>query len=312
MKTSQKVLPTSTDLLIDLERIRGIDSDFRTELRGVFEEGTSAIEIIDDALRCVNGWMHSTHDDHLSVFYYYPHIFESQIDFEIVADFDSPKSGPRYPNASDPQMNPRMVDSVKNQMTFKHALGEVFVEDTDSQENFGKFKLDVRGEDLITHQISTSFEITDNTARNAAYRALQRYKNPIFTGAVTGMPSTLLLEIGDIAIMFAREVQFVNKPFWITGLEIDFTNLTVRISGEIATQVFGKFGVAHPDNDVQATHLWGVEGYIGEEGQERLAFLADDEAQLDNIRWPYDRTYQPRIGKHDKWGNYVEDAFIVS
>ena len=304
--------PPENDLLTNLDAIRQLDVDFRTELRGIFTEGTSAIQVIDDALRCVNGWMYSTHDDHLSLFYYSPFSFGDYDNFDIVADFDSHRSSSRYPNAANPQVQPRMVDSIKNQVVFSHAKGSVFIEDTDSQENFGRFKLDVRGEDLITHQISTGFEISDDTARNASYRALQRYKNPIFRGSVTGIPSTLLLEIGDIPMMFAREVQFVNKPFWVTGIEVDFTALTVTITGELATQIEGKYGIAHPDNDTQAIDLWDNTGFIGDVGEERLAFLADDDAQLDNIRWPFDFSYQAREGIPDRWGNYVEDAFIVS
>ena len=308
---SPDITALETNLLVGLEEIRQLDSDFRTELRGFFEEGTSAIEIIDDALRCVNGWMYSTHDDHLRLFYYTPFAYHKYTNFEIVSDFDSHRSGSRYPNAADPQSEPRMVDSIKNQMVFTHSTGRIFIEDTDSQENFGKFKLDVRGEDLITHDISTGFEITNNTARNAGYRALNRYKDPIFRGSFVGMPSTLLLEIGDIPIVYARDVRFVAQPLWVTGIEVDYTNLTTKITGEIATQVSGKYGEAHPDDDVQSTDLWSADGYIGDDEQERLAFLAHDEQQLDAIKWPHDNTYQPRVGKPDRWDNYVEDAFIV-
>ena len=299
-----------TDLIVNVEDLRSQDLDFRTELRGMFSEGTSAIEVIDDALRAVNGWLYSTHDDHLSIFYYSPYLFGDYGTSEIHTDYDNPRVTARYPNAANPQIEPRVVDSVKNQFSFSYANGEVFIEDSDSQSEFGTFKLDVRGEDLITHSIQSGYEMSENTARNAAYRALHRYKNPIFRGSFTGLPGLLLLEIGDIPIVYSREAQFVNRPFWITGLEIDFVNLTVMITGELATQIIGKFGIAHDDTDPDANEIWGDTGFIGDRGEERLAFVADEEDQLAIIAGLSE--YAPRVGKPDRWGNYVADAFIVA
>ena len=299
-----------TDLIVDIQGLRRQDLDFRTELRGVFSEGTAAIQVIDDALRAVNGWLYSTHDDHLSIFYYSPFSFGDYDTSEIHTDFDNPRVTSRYPNAANPQVEPRVVDSVKNQFSFSFANGEVFVDDADSQENFGRFKLDVRGEDLITHSIQSGYEMSENTARNAAYRALNRYKNPIFRANFTGLPDLLLLEIGDIPIVYSREAQFVNKPFWVTGLEVDFVNLTVMVTGELATQIVGKFGVAHEDDDPSANEIWDITGFIGSRGEERLVFVADEEDQLAILAGLSE--YAPRFGKPDRWGNYVADAFIVA
>ena len=299
-----------TNLLVGLDGIRETDLDFRTELRGSFEEGTSAIQVIDDALRAVNGWMYSTHDDHLSVFIYSPFAFGDYSESEIHTDYDHPRTSIRYPNAANPQIEPRVVDSVKNQIVFNYANGSVFVEDTDSQDNFGFFKLDIRGEDLITHSIQSRYEMSENTARNASYRALQRFKDPIFRGTFVGMPGLLLLEIGDIPIVYSRESQFVNKPFWVTGVEIDFVNLIITITGELATQISGKFGFAHGSDTPIASKIWDSTGFIGEQGEERLAFVADDDEQL--ALFAGADTYSPRVGKPDRWGNFVTDAFIVS
>ena len=304
-----------TPVFTNIQDIRKEDLDFRTELRGIFQEGTSAIEVIDDALRAVNGWLYSTHDDHLSVFFYSPFLFGDYDTTRIQTDFDNPRISSRYPNAADPQVEPRMVDSIKNQMSFQFANGEVFVDDPDSQANFGVFKLDVRGEDLITHQISSGYEMSENTARNASHRALQRYKNPIFRGRFVGMPDLLLLEIGDIPIVYSRESQFVNRPLWVTGIEIDFVNLIIMVQGELATQIDGKFGVAHEivtdtDTTPGPNDLWNVTGFIGDIGEERLAFVADEDEQLATLIGS--TTYSPRIGKPDRWGNFAADAFIVA
>ena len=299
-----------TDLLVNVQELRRLDLDFRTELRGMFSEGTAAIQVIDDALRSVNGWLYSTHDDHLSIFYYSPFSFGDYDTSQIHTDFDNPRATSRYPNAANPQIEPRVVDSVKNQFSFSYANGEVFIDDADSQENFGRFKLDVRGEDLITHSISSGYEMSENTARNAAYRALHRYKNPIFRGSFTGLPDLLLLEIGDIPIVYSREAQFVDKPFWVTGLEVDFVNLTVIVTGELATQIVGKFGIAHEDSDPSASEIWDITGFIGSVGEERLVFVGDEDEQLVILAGSTD--YLPRIGKPDRWGNYVADAFVVA
>ena len=298
-----------TDIFTNLQDIRRLDLDFRTELRGLFAEGTSAIQVIDDALRAVNGWLYSTHDDHLSVFFYTPFLLGDYDTTQIHTDYSHPRLSSRYPNAANPQTEPRVVDSVKNQMFFRYAGGDVFVDDPDSQENFGTFKLDVRGEDLITHQISSGYEMSENTARNAAYRALQRYKNPIFRGTFIGILDLLLLEIGDIPIVYSREVQFVNKPFWVTGLEIDFVNLTVTITGELATQIVGKFGIAHEDDTPESNEIWNDTGFIGDRGEERLVFIADDDEEL--ALFAGLDTYSPRVGKPDRWGNFVTESFSV-
>ena len=308
------VTGASSDLLINLDPIRRLDLDFRTDLRGVFDGGTSVIQVIDDALRTVNGWIYSTHDDHIRIFHYSPFALGDYDRFEISTDYDAPlpRSQYEYPNAADPQVEPRATDSVKNQVFFSHANGEVFVDDAESQENFGRFKLDVRGEDLITHQISSAYEISNNTARNAAQRALQRYKNPIFRATFMGMPSLLLLEIGDIPRLFSREVQFVNRPFWVTGLEVDFTALVVRVTGELATQITGKYGQAHGPSDPEVNVIWDATGFIGQDGEERLAYLADDISELDGIRHPNNMMYDQRVGRPDQWGNYVEDPFVLA
>ena len=145
---------TSSMLLTNLDAIRQLDLDFRTELRGIFPGGTSVIQVIDDALRSINGWLYSTNDDHLQIFCYSPFAFGDYDNLEISTDYDAPapRSKVTYPNAADPQVEPRLTDSVRNQIFFSHANGEVFIDDPDSQEQFGRFKLDVRGEDLITHQ----------------------------------------------------------------------------------------------------------------------------------------------------------------
>ena len=299
-----------TNLLVGLDSIRTTDLDFRTELRGSFKEGVSAIQVIDDALRAVNGWMYSTHDDHLAVFIYSPFALGDYSESQIHTDYDHPRTSSRYPNAADPQVEARVVDSVKNQMSFSYANGSVFVEDPDSQSNFGVFKLDIRGEDLITHSISSGYEMSENTARNASHRALQRFKDPIFRGTFVGLPDLLLLEIGDIPIVYSRESQFVNRPFWVTGVEIDFVALTIKLTGELATQISGKFGVAHEGDTPNAIEIWESTGFIGDQGEERLAFVADDDNQL--AIFAVLDTYTPRVGKPDRWGNYVADAFIVA
>ena len=310
------VTGTSSTLLNNLDVIRQLDIDFRTELRGIFSGGTSVIQVIDDALRTINGWLYSSNDDHLRIFCYSPFAFGDYDNLEISTDYDAPdpRSKVTYPNAADPQVEPRLTDSVRNQIFFSHAGGQVFVDDPDSQDQFGKFKLDVRGEDLITHQISSEYEITNNTARNAAHRAIHRFKNPIFRATFMGMPEMLLLEIGDIPRLFAREVQFVDQPFWVTGLSIDYTSMVVRIVGELATQIEGKFGRAHSDSTPEAGDIWGDAGFIGEEGDERLAYLANDSEsiQLDGIRYPNNNVYDQRAGIPDRWGNYVEDPFVVA
>ena len=299
-----------SDILTKLDTVRQLDIDFRTELRGVFPEGTSAIEVIDDALRAVNGWMYSTHDDHLALFYYNPFALEDYSDQIVSTDYDDPLVSSRYPNATNPQVEPRGVDTVKNQMIFNYANGQVFIDDDESQGNFGTFKLDVRGEDLITHDISSGYEMSENTARNAVYRALQRHKNPIFRGSFVGMPSLLLLEIGDIPIVFSRDAQFSDKPFWVTGLQIDFVNLIVTITGEVATQLDGKFGRIHNQNSRSSNLIWGAEGFIGKTGEERLVFIASDVDELAILSgFPL---HIPRVGKPDRWGNYVADAFVVA
>ena len=310
------VTGTSTTLLKDIDSIRQLDLDFRTELRGIFSGGTSVIQVVDDALRTINGWLYSTHDDHLAIFCYSPFAFGDYDNLEISTDYNAPapRSTTNYPNAADPQSEPRLTDSVRNQIFFSYTGGQVFVDDPDSQEQFGRFKLDVRGEDLITHSISSEYEITSNTARNAAHRAIHRFKNPIFRAMLVGMPELLLLEIGDIPRLFSREVQFVNKPFWVTGLEVDYTALTVKITGELATQIEGKFGRAHSDNTPEAASIWGEEGFIGQEGDERLAYLSNDSEnlQLDGIRHPNNDVYDERVGTPDRWGNYIEDPFVIA
>ena len=302
---------TLTNILTKTDAVRQLDIDFRTELRGSFLEGTSAIEVIDDALRAVNGWLYSTHDDHLALFYYTAFSLENYDNATIIStDYDNPVVNPDFPNATDPQVEPRGVDTVKNQMVFNYANGEVFIDDDESQGNFGTFKLDVRGEDLITHDISSGYEMSENTARNAVYRALQRYKNPIFRGTFVGLPALLLLEIGDIPIVFSRDAQFGDKPFWVTGLEVDFVNLIVKITGELATQLDGKFGRIHNQITRSPNMIWSAEGFIGETGEERLVFVASDVDQLALlVGIP---SYEPRIGKPDRWGNYVADAFVVA
>ena len=299
-----------SDLLVKTDSIRELDLDFRTELRGSFGDGTPVIQVIDDALRAVNGWAYSTHDDHLALFYYSPFAFGDYGTNRIQTDYSAPRVSAIYPNAADPQVEPRVVDSVKNQVFFRYANGEVFVDDADSQENFGVFKLDVRGEDLITHQIASGFQMSENTARNAAYRALNRYKNPIFRAMFVGLPSLLLLEIGDIPIVFSRESQFVNKPFWVTGLEVDFVNCIVIITGEFATQIVGKFGISHDSDTPSANEIWDDTGFIGDLGEERLVFVADDTEELALLTGA--STYSARLGLPDRWGNYVHDAFIVA
>ena len=300
---------TETDILTKLSAIRQLDIDFRTELRGVFPEGTPAIEIIDDALRSVNGWMYSTHDDHLALFYYTPFSLENYDTTVISTDYDDPEVMASLPNAADPTVEPRGVDTVKNQMKFSYANGDVSIDDDESQGNFGTFKLDVKGEDLITHDISSGYEMSENTARNAVYRALQRHKNPIFRGTFVGLPALLLLEIGDIPIVFSRDVQFSDKPFWITGLQIDYVNLTVTIFGELATQLDGKFGRIHNQITRSPNMIWTSAGFIGMQGEERLVFVADDVDEL--AIFTGNPIYEPRVGKPDRWGNYVGDAFVV-
>ena len=301
---------TESNILTKLDAVRQLDIDFRTDLRGVFPEGTSAIEIVDDALRSVNGWTYSTHDDHLALFYYTPFSIENYNTTTISTDYDNPVVSSIFPNAADAQVEPRGTDTVKNQMVFNYANGQVFIDDDESQGNFGTFKLDVRGEDLITHDISSGYEMSENTARNAVYRALQRHKNPIFRGTFVGMPSLLLLEIGDIPIVYSRDSQFSGKPFWVTGVTIDFVGLTITITGELATQIDGKFGRIHNQITKSPDLIWNNTGFVGDIGDERLAFVADNVDELAVLAGL--PLHTPKLGKPDRWGNYVADAFVVA
>ena len=306
---------TATDLLDAtlLATVQARSQDYFCELRGAFDAGAHAIDIIDDALKPVLGWIYSTEDDHIGIQLYSPFMLNSPTSFDLSHDVDN---SARTLNVLSVASEPMDVEAVRNRVVFRYDVGdsnkEVEQVDSDSETAYGSRSLVIRGEDFTDYDLSSRFLVTENIAKAAANRILRRYKDPVQRFTLRVHPNALLLELGDTPMLYARDVQFSARRLWVVGLRKNLFTRTVTIEAENGAHIDGKYfkwrdSVAPADPTGSA--IWDSTGFIGSEGEERIFIWSDATIALD-VRGDNDGVYDAKLGKPDAWGNYVEESFI--
>lgn len=293
----------------NLTTVRGLSQDFRTELRGHFEEGTRAIEVVDDALRIAGGWAFTNERNEIGLFYYSPYAVDDLTTFNLSADADNDA---RIRNVFAIQSEPFQIASIRNRVVFEYDLSdtrkEIEKEDSTSITDRGKRSVIVRGEDYNEYRLTSRFGTRKRIVENASIRVLRRTKDALRVFTLTAHPNALRSEIGDIPFLYSRTMQFQGRVL-IIGLRKNMMTGLVEITCEEATHLNGKFAKVY-DISVPKATIWDATGFIGSLGEERFAMANDPTLKLDVIG-NNNAAYDQRLGTPDQFGNYVEDPFIV-
>ncbi len=306
-KGTSGVLMDSTTLT----NVRARAQDYFCELRGTFDAGMRAIDIVDDALKPVLGWIYSTEDDHIAIQYYSPYMLASPTSFTLSHDSEH---ADRSLNVMGLTSNAMRTEKVRNRIKFHYGTWQESKtheeEDSNSQTEYGARTLLIRGEDQTDYVLSTRFDVTENVIGAACRRILRRTKDPVRSFGIRCHPNMLLAELGDTPWLYARDVQYSAKRIWVTGLRKNLLTQTVELIAEEATHLNGKFFKwRNSGSDPTGSAIWDSTGFIGNAGEERIFVWSDTSLQLDTLG-NANAAYNARLGKPDQWGSYVEDAFI--
>ena len=303
----------STNLITSdsLTAIRGNMRDQLAELRGWFPAGSRAIDIIDDALVILGGWMFSTEDDHLAITLYDGSILDSPEGFDLSGNYDDTS---RTYNVITQSATPRDEDSIRNRIKLAYNVAErektVETVDPASAVAFGRRTLIKRAEDYTEQPLNTRFDVAEHIAQNTIDRILKRHETALDIFDLQLVPNAFLFQLADTPQYFSK-IYGMAERIWITQLRKDLNTLTAKVKGERATHIKGKYCVAQDSPPRTASEIWDSTGFVGVAGEERLAYAADTTDQLD-VLGNNDGDYDANLGTPDQWGNFVEDEFVAS
>lgn len=201
--------------------------------RGRFEEGTSLSDVFSQLLRLPMGWLYPTHDGHLAIFYYDDSFLEFGSDITLS---DNPNDMTRDFNVMEANSVSVDIGKIKNRIILRHNLSdeaiEIILDDTGSQSEFGfALRNELYADQLLANEVSSNLAYTVNDINSYEINYFSRYANPLKEFDLSLIPHGLLLEVGDIGLLYSQRLHYSGRV-WFPVVTKQLKALTVQVKAE--------------------------------------------------------------------------------